>query len=78
VDSSFGTGKPFAFRLGKGKVIRGWEGIVPGMTPGMRVVVRVPPEYAYGPDGKGKVPPNAALVFYMELISLGDIKEVKS
>ena len=73
VDSSYGRGKPFKFRLGKGKVIRGWEGIVPGMTKGMRVIVRVPAEYAYGDQKVGKIPPNSPLVFYMELVELLDI-----
>ena len=75
VDSSYGRGKPFRFRLGKGKVIRGWEGIVPGMTEGMRVIVRVPAEYAYGDKQVGKIPPNSPLVFYMELVELLDIKK---
>lgn len=76
VDSSFGNGgKPFRFRLGKGKVILGWEGIVPGMTAGQRVIVRVPPQYAYGDKKVGKIPPNSPLVFYMELVELLDIKD---
>ena len=73
VDSSYGRKKPFTFRLGKGKVIRGWEAIVPGMTKGMRVIVRVPSEYAYGDKKIGKIPPNSPLVFYMELVELLDV-----
>ena len=78
VDSSYGRKKPFSFRLGKGKVIRGWEGIVPGMTLGQRVIVRVPAEYAYGDKKVGKIPANSALVFYMELVEMGDIDKKDS
>ena len=59
-------------------MITGWEGIVPGMTKGMRVIVRVPPQYAYGDKKVGKIPPNSALVFYMELVELGDIDKKES
>ena len=70
-----GAEEPFGFRLNKGKVISGWEGIVSGMTVGQRVVVYIPPEYAYGEQGAGsKIPPNSPLVFYMELVKLGNIK----
>ena len=73
VDSSYGRKKPFKFRMGKGKVIIGWEGVLQGMTLGQRVVVKIPPQYAYGPEKKGKIPGNSELIFYMELVELGDI-----
>lgn len=74
-DSSYSKGdEPFSFRLNKGKVIRGWEGIVPGMKVGQRVCVLIPAEFAYGDKGIGPIPPNSDLVFYMELVSLGNIK----
>ena len=74
-DSSYSKGdEPFSFRLNKGKVIRGWEGIVPGMKVGQRVCVKIPAEFAYGDKGIGPIPPNSDLVFYMELVSLGNIK----
>ena len=61
-----------------GQVIGGWEAVVGGMQPGMRVVVRIPPQYAYGEKGAGNViPPNADLVFFMELVELGNIKPAK-
>ena len=72
-DSSFEK-KPFSFRLGKGKVISGWEGLVQGMRPGMRIVAAIPPQFAYGDKGIGPIPAGAPLVFYMELVKLGDIK----
>lgn len=73
-DSSYDRNEPFKFRLGKGKVITGWEGILPGMTVGQRVIVRVPPEFAYGEKSVGKIPANSPLLFYMELLELGNIK----
>jgi len=75
-DSSYDKGEPFGFRLSKGKVIPGWESIVSGMNPGMKVIVQIPPQYAYGDKGVGNglVPPNSPLVFYMELRRLGSIK----
>ena len=72
-DSSYGR-EPFAFRMGKGKVIPGWEAVVGGMTKGQKVIVLIPPQYAYGPAGKGIIPSNAPLVYYLELRRLGSIK----
>ena len=75
-DSSYDKDKPFRFRLGKGKVILGWESVVGGMSKGMRVIVKVPAKYAYGDKGAGSaVPPNSDLVFFMELVRLGSIKD---
>ena len=74
-DTSYkGNNEPFSFRLNKRKVISGWEGIVSGMKVGQRVAVLIPPEYAYGDKGIGPIPPNSKLLFYMELVSLGNIK----
>lgn len=64
-DSSYTSkDEPFGFRLGKGKVITGWEATVPAMVPGMRLVVRIPPEFAYGDKSVGKIPANSPLIFY--------------
>ena len=83
-DSSYndkGEGKPFGFRLGKNKVILGWEAIVSGMREGQKVIVKIPARFAYGDKGAGggffeeaAIPPNSDLVFYMELNELGNIK----
>ena len=73
-DSSYARGKPFGFLVGKGKVITGWEGLLVSMVPGMKIIARIPPEYAYGSKGRGdKIPPNAPLVFYMELVEMGNV-----
>ena len=64
--------KPYAFRLGDGQVIAGWEeGIVGMRVGGLRQLV-VPPDLAYGDQGagEGKVPPGATLVFEIELLEV--------
>lgn len=61
-DSSYDRSDPFKFRLGKGKVIPGWEAVVAGMRPGQKVIVKIPPQYAYGDKSVGPIPPNSPLV----------------
>ena len=62
---------PFVFPLGRGRVIRGWDEGVAGMQPGGRRLLFIPPEYGYGSQGAGGViPPNASLVFDVELLEL--------
>ena len=69
-DSSIGRG-PFEFRLGAGQVIRGWDQGVQGMKVGGQRRLVLPPDFAYGPRGAGGViPPNATLVFDVELLEV--------
>jgi len=69
-DSSIGR-QPFSFRLGAGQVIRGWDQGVVGMQVGGQRRLVIPPELAYGSQGSGGViPPNATLVFDIELLSV--------
>ena len=69
-DSSIGRG-PFSFKLGAGQVIRGWDQGVQGMKVGGQRRLVLPPEFAYGARGAGSaIPPNATLVFDVELLEV--------
>lgn len=70
-DSSLDHGQPFSFDLGAGQVIRGWDEGVAGMHVGGKRTLMIPPDYGYGAAGAGGViPPNASLVFEVELLDV--------
>lgn len=70
-DSSLDRGQPFTFPLGAGMVIPGWDEGVAGMKVGGQRTLIIPPDMGYGAQGSGAlIPPNATLIFDVELLDM--------
>lgn len=70
-DSSVDRNEPFEFVLGVGQVIQGWDVGVAQMKVGQKVKLTIPPEMGYGAGGyPGAIPPNATLIFEVELLAV--------
>jgi FKBP-type peptidyl-prolyl cis-trans isomerase len=70
-DSSLDRRQPFAFKLGAGQVIKGWDEGVAGMKVGGTRKLVIPSDLAYGPRGHpGVIPPNAQLTFVVQLLKV--------
>ncbi|HZI81087.1 MAG TPA: FKBP-type peptidyl-prolyl cis-trans isomerase [Vicinamibacterales bacterium] len=68
--TQFDSSPAYPFTLGAGRVIRGWDLGVVGMRIGGLRRLTIPPDLAYGSSGQGPIPPNASLVFDIELLSV--------
>ncbi len=69
-DSSFSRGGTATFNVGQ--LIQGWNEALQNMQEGGKVLLHIPSNLAYGPRGSGQIPPNAELIFYMELVKVGN------
>lgn len=70
-DSSLDRGQPFKFKLGEGRVIKGWDEGIEKLRVGEQATLIIPPQLGYGASGSGGViPPEATLIFVVELIGI--------
>jgi len=69
-EASWDSGKPFAFALGQGNVIPGWDQGLEGMKIGGRRLLIIPPDLAYGAQGQGSIGPDETLVFVIDLLNV--------
>lgn len=67
-DSSYARGTPATFPLGR--LVEGWQRAIPNMGVGETIEIAIPSDLAYGPVGRGPIPPNATLVFKVGLIGI--------
>jgi peptidylprolyl isomerase len=73
-DSSLDRGQPFTFKIGVGQVIKGWDEGIAKLHVGEQATLIIPPQLAYGVGGAGgTIPPNATLIFVVELLGIEDV-----
>jgi peptidylprolyl isomerase len=71
-DASWDRGEPFPFQLGAPGLIEGWQKGLVGIRKGGRRMLTIPPELAYGPEGRPPtIPPNETLIFVIDAVNLG-------
>ena len=71
-DSSVDRGQPYAFPLGRQRVIKGWDEAFAKLRVGTQATLIIPPGLAYGEKGYGPIPPNTTLIFVVELLGIED------
>lgn len=69
-DSSIDRGEPFSFRLGEGRVIKGWDEGIALMKKGGKALLLIPSHLAYGENSAGRIPPYSPLLFEVELVDV--------
>ncbi|BCS28376.1 peptidylprolyl isomerase family protein FPR2 [Aspergillus puulaauensis] len=69
-DASYNRGTPLGFKLGSGRVIKGWDQGLLDMCVGEKRQLTIPPEYGYGERGIGPIPPSSTLIFDTELVEI--------
>jgi FKBP-type peptidyl-prolyl cis-trans isomerase len=69
-DSSRDRNAPISFTLGVGQVIRGWDEGIKGMREGGKRVLTIAPDYGYGSEGAGAIPPDSTILFEVEVLEV--------
>ena len=69
-DSSLDRGNPYSFVLGAGRVIKGWDEGIAKLHVGDQATLVIPSSLGYGPNGREPIPPDATLVFIVELVGI--------
>jgi FKBP-type peptidyl-prolyl cis-trans isomerase len=69
-DSSYDAGRAISFPLGRGRVIKGWDEGIAKMRTGDQAVFIIPAKLGYGEKGRGPIPPNASMIFIVELMDI--------
>ena len=73
-DSSLDRGQPFKFKLGEGRVIKGWDEGIEKLRVGEQATLIIPPQLGYGASGSGgTIPPDATLIFIVELMGIEEL-----